>query len=71
MLAVIPVVAIDMGLGLLAPPGAERSLTPPLPDIALPGREAVEFSREMPECMGGLVGNKQNSTIIQPTPKLI
>jgi len=48
MLAVIPVVAMDMGRGLLAPPGADLSLTPPLPDIALPGREAVEFSREMP-----------------------
>jgi len=48
MLAVIPVVAMDIGRGLRAPPGAERSLTPPRPDIALPGREAVEFSREMP-----------------------
>jgi len=53
MLAVIPVVAIDMGRGLLAPPGADLRRTPPLPDMALPGREAVEFSREMPECRVG------------------
>jgi len=69
MLAVIPVVAMDMGRGLLAPPGAERSLTPPLPDIALPGREAVEFSREMPEWRVGLVG-RSFTLIITPTPSL-
>ena len=50
--AVMPVVAMLSGRGLRLP-GAERSRTAepprPPPDMAEPGREAVEFSRDRPE----------------------
>ena len=62
MLVVIPVVAMLIGLGLLE--GAALILTPAMALVALsalPGLEAVLFSRDMPRTGEMLVGAKQHS----------
>ena len=66
MLAVIPVVAMLMGLGLLV--GVDLSLTPALPaaDNALPGLApalAVLFSREIPRTERGKVSQRLEATL--------